>query len=143
MGRWKLYVQLLGGGTKISHVYADLALRTELNQLAQQAHQTEPDYTTWATESDRNGFATVASSVAVYDFKNGLQLRAADFGYQRSWVKDLQGMNYDKDLRFGFGVSYRMGAWRNAEDVKALVVHPKILDQKHQTRLVILDKISD
>jgi hypothetical protein len=110
-GTWKLYVQLLGGGTKVSHVYVDLALKNELIQLAQQQHEPHPEQDRWITEWDRNGFTAVASAVAVYDFNNGLQLRVADFGYQRSWVKELQGMNYDNGLRFGFGISYRMGAW--------------------------------
>jgi hypothetical protein len=110
-GRWKLYVQLLCGGTKVSHEYADLALKNELIQSARQAHQPEPEQATWVTEWDRNGFAAVASGVAVYDFNNGLQLRVADFGYQHSWIAELQGMNYENGLRFGFGISYRMGAW--------------------------------
>jgi hypothetical protein len=110
-GRFKLYVQLLGGGTKVSHEYANLALKNQLIQLARGAHQPEPEQDSWITEWDRNGFAVVASGVAAYEFNNGLQLRIADFGYQRSWIKGLQGMNYDNGLRFGFGISYRMGAW--------------------------------
>ena len=110
-GRWKLNLQLLGGGTKVSHEYADLALKNEVIQLARQEHQPRPEQATWIAEWDRNGFAAVVSGVMVYDFDNGLQLRVADFGYQRSWLGELQGMKYDNGLRFGFGISYRMGAW--------------------------------
>ena len=110
-GGWKVYVQVLGGGTKVSHDYANLAIKNELIQLARQAHQPEPEQASWITEWDRNGLAVMASAVAVYNFNNGLQLRVTDVGYQRSWIKELQGMNYDNGLRFGFGISYRMGAW--------------------------------
>ena len=110
-GPWKLYVQVLGGGTKVSHVYVDLALKDELIQIARQQHQPSPEEARWITEWDRNGFTAVASAAIAYDFNNGLQLRVADLSYQHSWVKSLQGMNYDNGLRFGFGLSYRMGAW--------------------------------
>jgi hypothetical protein len=109
--RWKLHLQLVGGGTKISHEYVDISLKNDVIQLAQQDHQPKPQQATWVTEWDRNGFTVAASGVVVYDFNNGLQLRVADFGYQHSWVRELQGLNYDNGLRFGFGVSYRMGAW--------------------------------
>jgi hypothetical protein len=110
-GRWKLYVQLLGGATKITHDYVNLALKDEVIQHALQVHQPRPEQVTWITEWDRNGFTTVVSGVGAYEFNNGLQLRVADVGYQHSWVKELQGMNYNNGLRFAFGISYRMGAW--------------------------------
>jgi hypothetical protein len=110
-GRWRLYLQLLGGGAKISREYVDAGKKATLIQPAEQKGEPRLEQPTWVTEADTNGFTVVTSGVVAYKINNGLQLRVADLGYQRSWLGRLQGLNYDQGLRFSFGITCRMGHW--------------------------------
>jgi hypothetical protein len=110
-GGWTVYVQALGGGTKITHEWANIPLKNALIGQSERDGLPGPEPATWIKEWDVNGFTTSASGVAAYDFNNGLQVRVADVGYRHSWVSDLQGRRYTNGLRFTFGVAYRMGRW--------------------------------
>ena len=112
-GRWRLDLQLLGGGAKISHEYVDAEKKAEVIQLAEQQGKPRPEQPTWVTEADTNGFTVVTSGVVAYRINNGLEMKVADLSYQRSWLGKLQGMNYDQGLRFSFGISCRMGPWEH------------------------------
>ena len=110
-GRWNAHVQVLGGGTKITHDYTNTALRDKLVSQASAEGKTRPESDNWVTEFDTNGFTLVTSGVVAYQLNSLMQLRVADLSYQRSWVSELQGMNYDNGLRFSFGLTCRFGVW--------------------------------
>jgi hypothetical protein len=110
-GRWKSYVQLTGGGAKVTHTYVNEPLKATLTRIAIQKGQEPPDDTAWSTEVDTNGFTLVASGQVAWQINHGMELRVADLSYQHSWLSELQGMNYDNGLRYTFGISFRLGDW--------------------------------
>jgi hypothetical protein len=110
-GRWRSYFQLFGGGAKITHTYVDHALKATLTRTAQEEGKQPPDETAWTSEVDTNGFTLVASGLVDWQINKGMQLRIADLSYQRSWLGELQGTNYNRGLRYSFGITFRMGDW--------------------------------
>ncbi|HKD08232.1 MAG TPA: hypothetical protein VKB79_20190 [Bryobacteraceae bacterium] len=110
-GRWQSYVQLLAGGTKVTHSYADKALKKTLTAAALAQGKDTPDEESWTTEWDTNGFTMAASGIVAWQINHGMLLRVADVSYQRSWISELQGVNYDRGLRYTFGLTLRMGDW--------------------------------
>lgn len=109
--RWKSYVELLGGGTKVTHTYVDEPLKAALLHAAQQKGQDAPEDDAWTSEWDTNGFTLVASGLVAWQARPGILLRIVDLSYQYSFISDVQGMNYNHGLRYSFGVTLRMGAW--------------------------------
>jgi len=110
-GRWKSYVQLLGGGAKATHTCVNEPLKATLTRAALKEGKEPPDETAWTTEWDTHGFSLVASGQVAWQINHGMLLRIADIGYQRSWLGDLQGADLNRGLRYSFGITLRMGDW--------------------------------
>jgi hypothetical protein len=111
-GRWRSYLQLVGGGAKATHTYVNEPLKAALTEAALKAGKEPPgDESLWTSESDTNGFTLIASGLVGWQINHGMLLRLADISYQRSWLGDLQGYNLNHGLRYSFGITLRMGDW--------------------------------
>jgi hypothetical protein len=111
--RWVPYAQILVGGAKIAHDHVDEAKKIEATRVAEQTGQPVPEQDQYTTTVDVNGLTIVAAGGVFYQISEGLVLRAAHLGYQRSWMPALQGMDYSRDLRFSIGLAVRFGPWRH------------------------------
>lgn len=110
--RWRQYAELLVGGAKITRVQVDPAKRMELTEAASKLGRPKPGSDEYTTESDTNGFAFAVHSGMSYMWKEGLELRVANLGFQRSFVGRLGDYRYSESLRLSTGIALRLGPWR-------------------------------
>ena len=112
--RWVPYAQVLVGGTKIAHDHVDEAKKTQAIKIAAETGQPYPETDQWVTTVDINGFTVVTGAGLFYRINEGVIFRVAQLSYQRSWMTSipaLQDSDYNKDLRFSFGIAVRFGPW--------------------------------
>jgi hypothetical protein len=112
--RWVPYAQVLVGGTKITHDHVDEGKKAQATKIAAETGQPVPEQDQYTTTVDINGFTVVAGGGVFYEINEGVVFRVAHVSYQRSWltsIPTLQDSDYNKDLRFSFGVAFRFGPW--------------------------------
>ena len=113
--RWVPYAQVLVGGAKITHDHVDEAKKAQATKIAAETGQPVPEQDQYTTTVDINGFTVVAGGGVVYRLNEGVVFRVAHVTYQRSWltsIPTLQNSDYNKGLRFSFGVALRFGPWQ-------------------------------
>ena len=106
------FAEVLAGGTKVTHQFVDVAKRQQLIQQASLTHSDVPENAAWTTSEDVNGVTLVVNSGLSYQTTSGVRFQLATLGYQQSWLNQLEGLNYNHDLRFSFGVAFQLGAWQ-------------------------------
>jgi hypothetical protein len=112
--RWVPYAQVLVGGQKIATDTVDVAKKIEVTKIAAETGQPVPEQDQYTTTVDINGFTVVAGGGMLYRINEGLIFRVAQVAYQRSWltsIPTLQAADFNKDLRFSFGIAVRFGQW--------------------------------
>lgn len=90
-GRWHPYLQVLGGGNKI----------TQQSSLPGRAVE----------DVDTHGFAFAAGAGLDYRLNEAVTFRLGGGEYTRAWVHSLPGFPAPNGLQFRAGVVLRMGTW--------------------------------
>jgi hypothetical protein len=114
--RWIPYTQVTLGGTKITRDHTDEARKAVVTQNAVQKGLPEPEQDQYVNTGDINGFTMVAGGGVLYRINEGVVFRVANVAYQRSWLSSIPALpdsNYNRDLRFSFGVAVRLGQWEH------------------------------
>ena len=93
--RWQPHLQVLIGGSKISHERADKP------QVSGEPSQVD----------DVNGFAVGAGAGLSYKLNRALAVDVATIEYRRSLVSPLNGFDYRNSLRVTTGLTLRIGTW--------------------------------
>jgi hypothetical protein len=106
------FAEVLMGGTKADRQYVNVAEKRQLIQQAAQQHQDPPENGAYTTSVDANGVTMLVDGGVSYQRTAGVRFQLATLGYQRSWISQLEGANYNRDLRFSFGVAFRLGSWQ-------------------------------
>ena len=109
---WFSDVQLLMGGSKVTHTHLDVAKKDALLKLAAETGGHEPPLDVYLSEMDTNGLALRAGGGLSYQVNDLLVLRVANLAYQHSLSSTLNGSEYSQGLRFSFGLAIRLGPWR-------------------------------
>ncbi len=109
---WIPYAEVLVGGTKITHEHINAQAQSQLMQAAIAAHQPRPEPGEYTTTVNANGVTVLANAGLSYQTDSGVQFRVGNFGFQHSWTPPLESMEYNQDVRFSFGVAFRMGQWQ-------------------------------
>jgi hypothetical protein len=112
--RWVPYTQVTLGGLKITRDHTDDAREAEVTKIALQKGLPEPEQDQYVNTVDINGFTIVAGGGINYRINQGVVFKVANIAYQRSWLSSvpaLQESDYNRDLRFSFGVAVRFGRW--------------------------------
>jgi hypothetical protein len=65
----------------------------------------------YSKDWETNGFTIQAGSGVDVKINNALSYRVANLEYSHSWIKELNGINYQNGLQFTTGVVLRMGTW--------------------------------
>jgi hypothetical protein len=108
--KWTPFFQVLTGGTKIAHTTANPEKK---QQLISESPEEEPEYASYHTEVDTNGFTAIASAGLTYHQNNLLSWRVASVDYQRSWMlEQLDGFDYNRGLRISTGLAVTFGDWK-------------------------------
>jgi len=111
-GPWSAYLQILGGGNKITEerMYPERKQLLEKAALARDSKVpvAHDDYTD-ATES--NGFALSTGGGLNYNVSSSLTLRVAELSYRHAWTSPLWGRDYTGGLQWSSGIVLRMGTW--------------------------------
>ncbi len=110
--RWIAQAQVLIGDAKVTHVHVNVGTKNWMDQVAAQTGQSAPEQDQYTSEVDTNGFTLLAGGELSRQINELLVLRVADLAYQHSWVSTLQGSSYAQGLRFGCGLGFRFGRWR-------------------------------
>jgi hypothetical protein len=110
--KWTPFLEILAGGTKITHVPYHPEKRQQLTQEAQQQNKIPPDWADYHSEVDTNGFTLLGQAGVSYKVSELISWRVGSIGYQRSWMLDrLDGLDYNQGLRFSTGIAITMGPW--------------------------------
>ena len=111
--RWTPFMEVLAGGTKITHATSYPVKEKELEQEAKKNDQPPPEYASYHSEVDTNGFTVLATAGVSYRINDAFSWRVGSLSYQRSWMLDrLNGFDYDQGLRLSMGIALTMGPWR-------------------------------
>ncbi len=108
--KWTPFFELLAGGVKISHVTYHPEKQRDLGQQAQQQGTIPPDWHEYHSTIDTNGATIIGQAGVNYRVSDLISWRVGSIGYQRSWMLDrLDGLSYDRGLRFSTGIAITMG----------------------------------
>jgi hypothetical protein len=111
--RWVPFIELLLGGTKITHVMTDSKKELTLSMQAKREHRPPPDYASYHAEVDTNGITIIGKIGVSHRVSDAVSWQVGTLGYQHSWMlSNLQGFDYNQGLRFTTGISFTLGPWR-------------------------------
>lgn len=111
--QWQPSIEILVGGTKITHVTTNLQEREILTEQAESRNQPPPDYGSYHTAVDTNGLTVMANIGLSYRINDAFSWRIGTLGYQHSWMLSrLEGSTYNQAFRFTMGIGVTLGPWR-------------------------------
>lgn len=111
-GRWSPHAQALVGGAKVTQEYDNPVLEAEVAHWQPKTdEEIAQKHAYYATVWDTAGFAVKAGAGVDYKFNNALALKVVDVDYMRTWVKDINGFDYQHTVQVSGGLVLRMGTW--------------------------------
>jgi hypothetical protein len=110
-GRWHPFVQVLGGGNKVTQELLYPELKAALERKAEITGAPPPPMTEYTTQFDSSGWAITAGIGLDYQINNAFSFRVGSVEYTRAWVYDMPHFNAPNGFQVKMGLVLRMGTW--------------------------------
>jgi hypothetical protein len=109
--RWTPHLELLLGGTKLTHELTYPELKKEILTAAKPSDNTNQLYLKYSKRWETNAFTIQAGTGLDVKLNNALSYRVANLEYFHSWDTELNGLNYQHGLQLTTGLILNFGTW--------------------------------
>ena len=109
--RWSPHVHMRLGGQKITLQHTDPEKRHLIESLVPPGTKLNPYYNLFNTNYESTGVSLSMGGGVDYRLYSGLALRVANLDYVRSWLAPVNGIDFNRGVRFTTGVVLRVGTW--------------------------------
>jgi hypothetical protein len=110
-GRWRPYLQMLGGGSKVTQELMMPELKAALELKARKTGAPVPNHTEYTRQFDTAGFALVAGAGLGYKVNRAIVLRLVSVDYTRAWIRDMPGFAAPNGFQLKAGLVLHIGTW--------------------------------
>ncbi len=109
--RWSPFAEFLVGVNKVTNEYFTPEAREAYLEATRETNGKPPDYKDYADFRDSTGLQIQAGTGVDVRLSRAFAWRVASVGYSRSWIKPINGIEYNAGLHFSSGLILRMGTW--------------------------------
>jgi len=109
--RWSPHAHMRLGGQKITLQHTDPEKRELIKDMLPPGTKLNPYYNLFNTNYESTGVSLSMGGGVDYRLYSGLALRVANLDYVRSWLAPVNGIDFNRGVRFTTGVVLRIGTW--------------------------------
>lgn len=109
--RWSPHAHMRLGGQKITLQHTDPEKRQLIENMVPPGTKLNPYYNLFNTNYESTGLSLSMGGGVDYRLYSGLALRVANLDYVRSWLAPVNGIDFNRGVRFTTGVVLRVGTW--------------------------------
>jgi hypothetical protein len=110
-GRWTPHVHMRFGGQKITLQHTNPEERELIASMLPPGTKLNPYYNLFNTNYESTGVSLSMGGGFDYRLYPGLALRVANLDYVRSWLNPVNGIDFNRGVRFTTGLVLRLGTW--------------------------------
>jgi hypothetical protein len=109
--RWSPHAHLRLGGQKVTQEYLDPGLKKSALGSLPAGKKLNSMHDQYARDFETTGFSMSAGGGLDFRLHPALAVRVANLEYVHSWLRQVNGANFDQGFRVSGGIVLRIGTW--------------------------------